>query len=97
VLLDEVENAGIHRKRALELLREHRKIFIFVTHDPRIALLSDYRIVMKGGAVTHVLTTNAEEHELCTRVGQLDDFLSRLREKIRLGERLTAQEAEVLS
>ena len=39
VLLDEVENAGIHRTRALDLLREHRKIFIFVTHDPRIALL----------------------------------------------------------
>jgi ABC-type lipoprotein export system ATPase subunit len=97
VLLDEVENAGIHRSRALELLREHRKIFIFVTHDPRIALLSDYRIVMKGGAVTHVLRTNDEEQELCTRVGQLDDFLSRLREKIRLGERLTAQEAEVLA
>ncbi|HNY28244.1 MAG TPA: ATP-binding cassette domain-containing protein, partial [Candidatus Sumerlaeota bacterium] len=37
VLLDEVENAGIHRSRALELLRQHRKIFIFVTHDPRIA------------------------------------------------------------
>ncbi len=54
VLLDEVENAGIHRTRAIELLREHRKIFIFVTHDPRIALLSDYRIVMKGGIVTQV-------------------------------------------
>ena len=39
VLLDEVENAGIHRTRAVQLLRQHRKIFIFVTHDPRIALL----------------------------------------------------------
>ena len=39
VLLDEVENAGIHRTRAVQLLREYRKIFIFVTHDPRIALL----------------------------------------------------------
>ncbi len=54
VLLDEVENAGIHRTRAIELLREHRKIFIFVTTIPRIALLSDYRIVMKGGIVTQV-------------------------------------------
>ncbi len=48
VLLDEVENAGIHRTRAVQLLREYRKIFIFVTHDPRIALLSDFRIVMQG-------------------------------------------------
>ena len=37
VLLDEVENAGIHRTRAVQLLRQYHKIFIFVTHDPRIA------------------------------------------------------------
>jgi len=77
------------------LLREHRKIFIFVTHDPHIALLSDYRIVMKGGAVTQVLRTNEDERAVCVRVGQLDELLSRLREQIRLGERLTAGEAEV--
>ena len=80
VLLDEVENAGIHRTRALELLREYRKIFIFVTHDPRIALLSDYRIVMQGGTVTKVLHTDAEEREFSVKVSQLDDMLSRLRD-----------------
>src|SRR5512135_1847364 len=63
VLLDEVENAGIHRTRALELLRQYRKIFIFVTHDPRIALLSDYRIVMQGGRITQVLHTDEAERK----------------------------------
>jgi ABC-type lipoprotein export system ATPase subunit len=92
VLLDEVENAGIHRTRALELLREYRKIFIFVTHDPRIALLSDYRIVMRGGSITQVLHTDEEERLLSVKVSQLDDLLSRLRDKIRLGERLTEKE-----
>ncbi len=92
VLLDEVENAGIHRTRALDLLRQHRKIFIFVTHDPRIALLSDYRIVMQGGTITQVLHTDAEEREFSARVSQLDDLLSRLRDKIRLGERLRASD-----
>lgn len=33
VLLDEVENAGINRSRAMELLRQYQKIFIFC--DPR--------------------------------------------------------------
>ena len=51
ILLDEIENAGINRTRALELLKNYEKIFIFVTHDPRIALLSDFRIVMKNGAM----------------------------------------------
>ncbi len=94
VLLDEVENAGIHRTRALELLREYRKIFIFVTHDPRIALLSDYRIEMKGGTVTKVLHTDAEEREFSVKVSQLDDLLSRLRNTIRSGARLTGREME---
>jgi ABC-type lipoprotein export system ATPase subunit len=97
VLLDEVENAGIHRSRALELLRQYRKIFIFVTHDPRIALLSDYRIVMQRGRMTQVLRTDAEERKLATVVSRLDDVLSNLRDKIRFGERVTALELEGLA
>jgi ABC-type lipoprotein export system ATPase subunit len=90
VLLDEVENAGIHRTRAVQLLRKHRKIFIFVTHDPRIALLSDFRIVMKNGSVTRVLPTSDEEREVSLHVNRLDDALCSLRESLRQGERLTA-------
>ncbi len=89
VLLDEVENAGIHRTRALELLRQHRKIFVFVTHDPRIALLSDYRVVMQGGCVTDLIRTDNAERHLATRVTRLDDILSKLRDTIRMGGRLT--------
>jgi len=85
VLLDEVENAGIHRTRALELLRQYRKIFIFVTHDPRIALLSDFRIVMQGGCITKVIHTDAEERRFALTVSKLDDALSRLRDTIRMG------------
>jgi ABC-type lipoprotein export system ATPase subunit len=94
VLLDEVENAGINRSRALELLRAYRKIFIFVTHDPRIALLSDYRIVMKGGSITDLLRTNEEERIFSHQVAKLDDLLSVMRDKIRFGERLTTHELE---
>lgn len=97
VLLDEVENAGIHRTRALELLRQYRKIFIFVTHDPRIVLLSDYRIVMQRGRITQVLHTDAEERKLATVVSHLDDVLSNLRDKIRFGERVTSLELEGLA
>jgi len=94
VLLDEVENAGINRSRALELLRAYRKIFIFVTHDPRIALLSDFRIVMKCGSITDVLRTNDEERIFSHQVTKLDDLLSIMRDKIRMGERLTTHELD---
>jgi len=97
VLLDEVENAGIDRARALELLREYRKVFIFVTHDPRIALLSDYRIVMQNGTISRVLPTDDVERRLLIRVTQVDEALSRLRDRIRAGQRLTAQEIEGLA
>ncbi len=96
VLLDEVENAGIHRTRAIELLRKHRKIFIFVTHDPRITLLSDYRIVMQGGRMTQVMRTNDEERIFSVKVSKLDDMLSGMRDKIRSGGRLTTVEMEGL-
>lgn len=91
VLLDEVENAGIHRTRALELLRKYEKIFIFVTHDPRIALLSDYRIIMKEGSIVQILYTDKVEQEMAHKVTKLDDVLCLLRDKIRHGERLNPE------
>lgn len=94
VLLDEVENAGIHRTRALELLRRRRKIFIFVTHDPRIALLSDFRVVMKGGSMVRLLQTDEAERSFSTKVSRLDDALSKMRDRIRMGDRLTGAEWE---
>jgi ABC-type lipoprotein export system ATPase subunit len=97
VLLDEVENAGINRTRALELLRGHRKIFIFVTHDPRIALLSDYRIVMSGGRIVQVLRTDGEERRLSAAVNRIDEVLSGLRDTIRAGERVSAAQMGGLS
>ncbi len=94
VLLDEVENAGIHRTRALQLLRRQRKIFLFVTHDPRITLLADYRIVMQGGRIRQVLRTDETERGLASAVNRLDDVLARLRDRIREGGRITAAEME---
>jgi ABC-type lipoprotein export system ATPase subunit len=92
VLLDEVENAGINRSRAVQLLRQRRKIFIFVTHDPRIALLSDFRVVMRCGSIIDVLSTSDEERGVSMRVNRLDDALSSLRDKLRHGHRLTSEE-----
>lgn len=92
ILLDEIENAGIHRTRALELLRRYEKIFIFVTHDPRIALLSDYRIVMRHGAMQKVLATTDDERKVVEEIKKLDDLLLELRGKIRMGRQLTRGE-----
>jgi ABC-type lipoprotein export system ATPase subunit len=97
LLLDEVENAGINRSRALELLRTHRKIFIFVTHDPRIALLSDYRLVLKDGRIDQVMHTDERERQLAPIVGRLDDVLADLRDRIRSGECIRSFETEFVA
>ncbi len=96
ILLDEIENAGIHRSRALQLLRQYRKIFLFVTHDPYIALLSDTRVVMSGGMMMKVMRLSDQERQLSAKVHRLDDALAGLRNKIRLGEELVASELEAL-
>ena len=95
VLLDEVENAGINRTRALQLLRQRRKIFVFVTHDPGIALLSAFRIVMAEGHIAAVLSTSNSEHKLAQRVAAVDEAMSDLRERIRLGHELNHSECRL--
>jgi hypothetical protein len=52
--------------------------------------LSDFRIVMQNGGITQVLSTSDEEREVSHHVNRLDDALSNLRERLRQGERLTA-------
>ena len=89
ILLDEIENAGIHRTKALELLKKYRKIFVFVTHDPRIALLSDYRITMKKGAMQKIIITGDEEREVAKGLKNMDDIILDFRNRIRSGECLT--------
>lgn len=96
ILLDEIENAGIDRSKALELLRKYEKIFIFVTHDPHIALLSNYRIVMKGGAMQDVITTSAEEKRVAETIDQMGKVMDDLRERIRGGELLIEDELRAI-
>ena len=96
ILLAEVENAGIHRGRTLALLRQQRKIFIFVTHDPNIMLLSDCRIVMKEGRVVDVLHTDEIERSLRPTVTKLDDTITCLRDRMRCGHRVRPSDFDAL-
>ena len=88
LLLDEIENAGINRARALELLKERRKIFIFVTHDPRIALLSDLRVVMEQGAMKLLIHTSAQEKALAAEIALVDAITQELKTRLWRGEAL---------
>jgi len=46
ILIDEIENAGIKIKQALEILIKKGKIIFLVTHDPLLALDTDKKIYL---------------------------------------------------
>lgn len=91
ILLDEIENAGINRTKALELLKKYKKIFVFVTHDSRIALLSDFRIVMKNGAMQKIIHTGPDERRAAMELRKIDNIMLEFRQLIRAGEEITEQ------
>jgi ABC-type lipoprotein export system ATPase subunit len=86
VLIDEIENAGIRKQEALELLACEGKIVIVVTHDPVLALMATRRIVMKNGGMIDVITTTLHEQQLCYKIAEVDNWLLSLREIIRRGD-----------
>ncbi len=89
ILLDEVENAGIFREKVIEVLKDHNKSVIFVTHDPLVSLLSDRRVVMRHGGVEKILRPDGRELHITEMVARMDLTLCRFRERIRAGELLT--------
>ncbi|PLX68697.1 MAG: ABC transporter [Denitrovibrio sp.] len=88
VLIDEIENAGIDRKKALELLVGEEKIVLMSTHDPILALMGDKRLVIKNGGVSKIIETSEAEQANLTGLQELDKKLNDLRNRIRNGETL---------
>ena len=72
ILIDEIENAGIDRKRALNLLLSENKIVLMATHDPILALMADKRIVIKNGGIAKVIETTDEERKILSTLDELD-------------------------
>lgn len=88
VLIDEIENAGIDRKRALRLLVQNEKIVLVATHDPILALMCSKRLVIRNGAVVSVIETAPEEIDNLVRLEHLDRLVQSLRQRIRTGQRI---------
>lgn len=86
VLIDEIENAGVDRSRALELLVKEGKIVFVSTHDPILALLGDKRIVIKNGAINKVITTVPRERDNLKIMKQIDNKMLELRNALRSGK-----------
>lgn len=88
VLIDEIENAGIDRKKALDILVRKEKIVLMATHDPILILLSDKRVVIKNGGINKVVFTSNEEKLALENLKEIDNRLSSLRNLLRSGENI---------
>ena len=88
VLIDEIENAGIDRKRALEVLLREEKIVLMATHDPILALLGDRRLVLGNGGMQQVIVPTAQEKANVGELQALDTRIMELRNRLRRGELL---------
>lgn len=89
ILIDEIENAGIDRKRALDLLVKKEKIVLMATHDPILALMGDKRLVIKNGGVAKIIHSTQEEKAMLAELEALDNKLLELKNRLRNGEVLS--------
>ncbi len=88
VLIDEIENAGIDRQQALDILIREEKIVLMATHDPILALMGDKRVIIKSGAMQKVIEPSEKEKANLTELRAMDEKLMGLRHRLRMGERL---------
>lgn len=89
ILIDEIENAGIDRKKALELLVGEEKIVLMATHDPILALMGDKRIVIKNGGISKIMNVTQEEKSILSRLEEMDKVMQGMRQKLRYGETIS--------
>lgn len=89
ILIDEIENAGIDRRQAIELLAKREKIILVSTHDPLLALSADKRIVIKNGGIAKVIETSEAERQSLASLEKLDNTLRNLRNRLRNGDTIT--------
>jgi ABC-type lipoprotein export system ATPase subunit len=88
VLIDEIENAGIDRRKALELLVQKEKITFIATHDPVLALIGSRRLWFRDGGIAGIIVPDKQERESAAYVRQMDEQWARWREMIRNGKLL---------
>lgn len=88
VLIDEIENAGIDRRRALDLLLAEDKIVLMATHDPVLALMGGRRLVIANGGISRVIETTDAERAILDELAVMDRRMMDLRQRLRRGEML---------
>lgn len=86
LLIDEIENAGIEKMKAINLLTKEDKIIFLSTHDPLLALYAGKRIILKNGGISKIRVTSEDEKIYLKEIVKMDNQMTLLRERLRHGE-----------
>jgi len=88
VLIDEIENAGVNRALALDLLIKEEKIVLLVTHDPVLALMAPRRLVIRDGGMRELIERTVTEEQTLAELKAMTGQIDRLRQAMREGREL---------
>lgn len=88
VLIDEIENAGIDKFKAMQTLAGRQKIVISATHDPVLMLMNDARLVMRNGGMHLRIPSSPDEQECADLLRRMDQSLLNARDILRAGRTL---------
>ncbi|MDR2295932.1 MAG: ATP-binding cassette domain-containing protein [Clostridiales Family XIII bacterium] len=86
VLIDEIENAGIDRNRAVELLSDTGHIVVMATHDPVLALSARRRVVIRNGGIFKVIDTSEGEKSKLKEMMAMQNALTACRDALKNGD-----------
>jgi ABC-type lipoprotein export system ATPase subunit len=89
VLIDEIENAGIDRNLAVELLSGAGRIVVIATHDPVLALSAPRRAVIRNGGIHRIFDTSDKENSKRKELMAMHNELLACRDALKNGERIT--------
>lgn len=88
VLVDELENAGVDKGRALDLLVRKGKVVLMATHDPLLMLMCPRRIVMAKGSMMAVVARSECEATAAKELEDRERRIDALRNHLRAGGRI---------
>lgn len=85
ILIDEIENAGIDKIKAMNMLVDQNKLVLVITHDPLLALYGHQRLIMEKGGISKHLYRTDQEKQLIQTLNKHHMVMETMRQDIRRG------------